>query len=99
MGPRHARARLYQDANHRIRSQHRDDAALEQKAQRLLEESLTVSGQERWPATLPVIQGPLVPRPVQEVAVIATPDVSQWAINLITTTELFRRYKSPTAGA
>jgi hypothetical protein len=70
------------------------DPALEQKAQRLLEESLTVNGQERWPATLPVIQGAPVPRPVQEVAVIATPDVSQWAIDLITTTELLRRYRA-----
>lgn len=73
------------------------DSALEQKARRLLEESLTVNGKERWPSTPPVIQGPLVPRLVQEVAVIATPDVSQWAINLITTTELLRRYSSASA--
>ena len=75
------------------------DPALEQEARRILEDSLTVNGKERWPSTLPVIQAPLVPRPVQEVPVIATPDVSQWAINLITTTELLRRYASASGKA
>lgn len=69
------------------------DPLLKDKASRALEASLLKNGQDRWPATPPVIAGPLVLAPVHEV-VANTPDVSQWAINLIMTTEFFRRYQA-----
>ena len=69
------------------------DTKLEEKAIGHMQDSLTVNGRERWPATVPLVEGAAVPRPVHEFPVLATPDVSQWAINLITTTELIRSFK------
>jgi hypothetical protein len=50
---------------------------------------------------LTAIEGPSVAEPVKETPghnsftpAIATPETSQWAINLITTTELMRQFKA-----
>ena len=77
------------------------DAELESAALQLLRDSLKLNGGDRFPATLTAIEGPSVAEPVKETPghnsftpAIATPETSQWAINLITTTELMRQFKA-----
>jgi len=73
------------------------DAALRQQAAQIMEAALTTNGRDRWPATPQQIEGPRVPRPLEEISPLATPDASQWAINMITTTELLRRFQPSAA--
>jgi hypothetical protein len=67
------------------------DRTLRDKAKRLFQESLFVNGEDKFPAKLPLIPTARSPRPIQENVRANTPDMSQWAINLITTGELLRR--------
>ena len=39
-----------------------------------------------------LIEGPVVPEPVEEVLGVNTPGVSQWAINVITTQQLIHDF-------
>lgn len=68
------------------------DSSLKEKAMTKLMASLLKDGHDRWPATPPVVQGPMVLSPVEEV-VANTPDSSQWALNVIMTTEFLRRFQ------
>jgi hypothetical protein len=75
------------------------DPALESAALQLFRDSLKFNGGDHFPAALTVIDGPSVAEPVEETPgrnsftpAIATPETSQWAINLITTTELMRQF-------
>ncbi len=73
------------------------DAALRQQTTQIMEAALTANGHDHWPAAIPKIEGPRVPRPFEEISPLTTIDTSQWAINLITTTELLRRFQPSTA--
>jgi hypothetical protein len=71
------------------------DSALRQQAAHVMEAALAPS--IRWPATVQVVDGPRVPRRLVEIPQVTTIDVSQWAINMITTTELLRRFQPSAA--
>lgn len=77
------------------------DSGLEAAALQLFRDSLKFNGGDRFPAMLTAIEGPSVAEPVKETPghnsftpAIATPETSQWAINLTTTTELMRQFKA-----
>ena len=77
------------------------DPQLEAATVQLFRDTLTFNGGDRFPATLPEISGPTVSEPVVEkpdhnsfTPAIATPETAQWAINLITTTELAHQFQS-----
>ena len=75
------------------------DAALRDKARQLLVASLVDNGPNRLPTAPTLIEGPVVPEPVEEVPGVNTPGVSQWAINVITTAQLLQDFAGgPTAG-
>jgi hypothetical protein len=67
------------------------DSALAAEAKQLMAASLTDNGQERYPASLKVIEGPTVAEKVMEITHLDTPGVSQFALNLLTTSELLRQ--------
>jgi hypothetical protein len=82
------------------------DPELESAAMQLFRDSLKFKDGDHFPATLNVIEGPSVAEPVEETPgrnsftpAIATPETSQWAINLITTTELMRQFTPAAAAA
>ena len=68
------------------------DAALRDKARQLLVASLVDNGPNRLPAAPTLIEGPVVPEPVEEVPGVNTPGVSQWAINVLTTAQLLQDF-------
>jgi hypothetical protein len=68
------------------------DPRLKDEAWKLMLASLTKDGHERFPATPASVDGPVVPEPVREIPGIDTPGSSQWALNVITTMELARRF-------
>ncbi len=77
------------------------DAALEDAAKQLFRESLQFEDGDYFPAPLTTIEGPSVAERVEETPgrnsftpAIATPETAQWAINIITATELFRNFRS-----
>jgi hypothetical protein len=70
------------------------DAALKNDAWKILMATLKVKGSDHFPAAPGIVQGPDVPEPVQEIPGVNTPDAAQWAINVITTTELVRRVEA-----
>jgi hypothetical protein len=77
------------------------DPELESAAIQLFRDSLKFNGGDRFPATLIAIEGPSVAEPVKETPghnsftpAIATPETSQWAIDIVTSTELFRQFHS-----
>jgi hypothetical protein len=79
------------------------DPALEASALQLFRDALKFNDGDHFPANLTVIEGPSVPEPVMETPghnsftpAIATPEASQWAINIITTTELMRQFRPAT---
>jgi hypothetical protein len=69
------------------------DEALRDSAVKLMMESLKVNGQDRFPEKPTLISGPVVAEPVEEI-LLDTPGVSQWAINVITTTELVKQFRT-----
>ena len=70
------------------------DATLRDQAADLLLASLEDHGADRYPATPALIEGPIVPEPVEEIPGANTPGTSQWALNAITTMELIRQFKA-----
>ncbi len=76
------------------------DPVLKDAAMQLFRDSLKFEGGDHFPATLTLIEGPTVAEPVKETPgrnsftpAIATPETSQWAINIITTTELMQQFR------
>jgi len=76
------------------------DPALQTETVQLFRELLTFNGGDHFPATPASIDDPSVAEPVRETPgrssftpAIATPETSQWAINIITTQELMRLNK------
>jgi hypothetical protein len=72
------------------------DANLKNQAWQLLEASVNGADNNHFAAESHVIEGPDVPERVEETAngKLDTPGTSQWALNLLTTTELARRFKA-----
>jgi hypothetical protein len=77
------------------------DAALENTAIQLFRESLKFKDGDHFPANLTDFQGPSVVEPVEETPgdssftpAMNTPEASQWAISVITATELFRQFRT-----
>ncbi len=77
------------------------DAVLEDAALQLFRESLKFEDGDHFPAKPTVIEGPMVAERVEETPgrcsftpAIATPETAQWAINIMTATELFRNFRS-----
>jgi hypothetical protein len=75
------------------------DAGLESEAIEMFRASLKFNDGDRFPVALTAIEGPSVAEPVKETPghnsftpAIATPETSQWAIDLITTVELVRQF-------
>ena len=72
------------------------DATLKDEAWQLLLACLKGADSNHFISDTRVIEGPVVPERVVETAngKLDTPGVSQWALNLLTTTELARRFQS-----
>jgi hypothetical protein len=70
------------------------DPALRDEAWNLMLASVKENGQDRFPAAPTLIEGPTVPEPVREIPGFNTPGASQWALNVITTMELVREFKT-----
>ncbi len=70
------------------------DATLGRKAWEILRASLQTNGRDRFPATMTRIDGPIVPRPIDENGIDA-PGTAQWALSLIITPELVRQFYVP----
>ncbi len=77
------------------------DQALEDYALQQYRDLLKTKDTDYFTAALQSFDGPTVTQPAKEnpgastfTPTIATPEVSQWAINLMTTTELFRQFKA-----
>ena len=75
------------------------DAGLESEAIEMFRASLRFKDGDHFPAALTAIEGPSVAEPVKETPghnsftpAIATPETSQWALDLITTVELVRQF-------
>ena len=76
------------------------DPTLENTARQLFRDSLKFENGDQFPAKLTVIEGPTVAERVEETparcsftAGIATPETAQWALNIMTATELFRNFR------
>jgi hypothetical protein len=70
------------------------DPVLGHKAWQSIRDSLKVNGHDRFPATPTVIDGSIVPRPVEENG-LDTPGNAQWALSIIATMELAREFYVP----
>jgi hypothetical protein len=68
------------------------DPALGSKAWQLLRDSIQPHGQDRFPATPAVIDGPEIAERVEEIPHLDTPSTAQWALNIITGMELAREF-------
>lgn len=73
------------------------DPELGHKVWQELRGSLKKGGRDRFPANPVVIDGSTVPSPVEEIPDLDTPGAAQWALNIITATELAREFYLPPA--
>ena len=81
------------------------DPALQAQTVQMYRELLRFNGADHFLATPNAINGPSVAEPYENAGrssftpAIATPEVSQWGINLITVPELVRQFRSGPADA
>jgi hypothetical protein len=70
----------------------KNDPALAKIAWRMLADSLREHNSERFPAKLSLIQDPDIPEPILENPYSDPAGTAQWALNIITATELLRAH-------
>ncbi|MEJ7780562.1 MAG: hypothetical protein WKF68_13345, partial [Daejeonella sp.] len=72
-----------------------NDPELGHKAWQLIRDSLKDNRRDRFPASLTIIEGPSSPKRVEELAGVNIPGTAQWALNIITATELAKEFYIP----